>query len=294
MYQRILVAIDGSDTSHLALDRTIRLVKTLNARMCIVHGLDMVTLDVTSEADRERAVAAAFQAGQEALRSATAVARDAGLDPETRLLEVDVMGRGRLPELIAQAATGWNADLIVVGTHGRRGIGNLLLGSVAEGIMRISPVPVLIVRSAAGTAGSPEKETPMFRNILVAVDGSSISDLALHEVLPFARHLQASLRVVHVGTARADRTADAGDGILGRAAADAGQAGVPIETRFLEAAAQSRAIADAISTEAAAWPAELVVVGTHGRSGLSRLLLGSVAEAVVRTAKTPVLLVRAH
>lgn len=294
VYQRVLVAFDSSDTSRVALGQAIRLVKTLNGRLCIVHGLDIVTVDVASEPDRERAVAAAFQAGEETLHRATAIAREAGIDPETRLVEVDLMGRRRLPELVVQAATSWNADLIVVGTHGRRGIGNLLLGSVAEGIVRIAPLPVLIVRGAAEQAATPEEAAPLFRTILVAVDGSSISDRALREVLPLARELQSALRVIHVVTGKGEETAQAGKDVIGRATAAGEQAEVPVETRVLEAPAHSRTIADAVSAEAAAWPAELVVAGTHGRSGLSRLLLGSVAEAVVRTVRTPVLLIHSE
>jgi nucleotide-binding universal stress UspA family protein len=73
------------------------------------------------------------------------VARDAGIKAETKLIEATPPG-ARIASMIAAEAKAWPADMIVIGTHGRRGVDHLLMGSVAEGVVRISPVPVLLIR----------------------------------------------------------------------------------------------------------------------------------------------------
>ena len=74
---------------------------------------------------------------------------------EGKLLEIDTIGH-RIPEMIAEEAKTWPADIIVIGTHGRHGMHRLLMGSVAEGVVRMATVPVLLIR---GTNGFPSKET---------------------------------------------------------------------------------------------------------------------------------------
>ena len=144
----------------------------------------------------------------------------------------------------------------------------------------------------------------MYRRILVAFDGSPIAEHALHEALTLAKDSQASVRVVYavdvlfsgLGEAYVDIEAfrrdclQAGRKILDQAADLARQAGVDVETALLEV--EGSRFSNAIVAEARRWPAELIVVGSHGRGGLLHLLMGSVAERVVRHAPVPVLLVR--
>jgi nucleotide-binding universal stress UspA family protein len=85
------------------------------------------------------------QTGGRILAKAEAVAREAGIKAETKLIESTPV-RARVASMIAAEAKAWPADLIVIGTHGRRGVDHLLMGSVAEGVVRISPVPVLLIR----------------------------------------------------------------------------------------------------------------------------------------------------
>ena len=85
------------------------------------------------------------KSGWEILRKAKAVARGAGIPVETRLIEIDTLGH-RIPEMIAADAEAWPADLIVICTHGRRELSHLLLGSVAEGVVRVATKPVLLIR----------------------------------------------------------------------------------------------------------------------------------------------------
>ena len=146
MYQRILVPVDGSQTSDLALRETFKLIGVGKPELRIVHVVEAVMplWDVellNVEALRE----AVHAAGQKILAHAEAAAHAAGISAKATLIEA--RAGARIANVIADEARAWPADLIVIGTHGRRGMDHLLLGSVAEGVMRIAPAPVLLVRS---------------------------------------------------------------------------------------------------------------------------------------------------
>jgi nucleotide-binding universal stress UspA family protein len=145
----------------------------------------------------------------------------------------------------------------------------------------------------------------MYKHILVAVDGSDTSNLALQEAMKLAKEQQAALRLVHVvdetptymtmDTAFAlgdfqKAMREAGQKMLATCAATARQAGVEVDTKFI--VLQTQRICDAIIEEAKRWPADLIVIGTHGRHGFNHLLLGSVAEGVIRLATKPILMIR--
>lgn len=146
MYKRILVAVDGSDTSERVLSEAIGLARDQQARLRIVYAIDEVNINAGSEfttpPEMEKWWA---EAGREILDKALNRALAAGADAETRLIELDKLGKG-IADGIIEDANAWPADLIVAGTHGRTGLGHLLMGSVAEGMVRRSPVPVLLVR----------------------------------------------------------------------------------------------------------------------------------------------------
>jgi len=141
----------------------------------------------------------------------------------------------------------------------------------------------------------------MYKRIMVPVDGSATSQTALLHALALAREQQAALRLVYVmeriqawateGQVDLDGVLrDSGKAVLVNAEAVAAEGGVAAESAMVDAGAQR--IARCIADEAATWKADLIVMGTHGRRGIDHLILGSVAEGVVRTARTPVLLVR--
>lgn len=141
MFKRILVAVDGSDTAEQALLEAINLAKEHQAQLRIVHVVDVVNINLGAEFPNLSAISS----GREILRKAEAVARGAGIPVETRLIEIDTLGH-RIPEMIAADAEAWPADLIVICTHGRRGLSHLFLGSVAEGVVRVATKPVLLIR----------------------------------------------------------------------------------------------------------------------------------------------------
>lgn len=146
MYQRILVAVDGSDTSDRALEEAIALAKSCGAQLRLVHGVDEVTLNWDGEYINPAEIWEAMaKSGRAILDKAVARATGAGLQADAKLIEITTLGQ-RIPQAIAEAAESWPADLIVIGTHGRRGLSHLLLGSVAEGVVRVATKPVLLIR----------------------------------------------------------------------------------------------------------------------------------------------------
>jgi nucleotide-binding universal stress UspA family protein len=146
MYQRIFVPVDSSAPSSLALDEAIMLAKNLKAVLILAHSVNLPAsgrsapkmLD-SSEIDQPQ-----LDSGKRTLQAAQERVRTAGIETETRLLE----NHGKdIADLLLQAANQAQAELIVMGTHGRSGIKHLLLGSVAEGVLRAAELPVLLVRS---------------------------------------------------------------------------------------------------------------------------------------------------
>lgn len=147
MYQRILVPVDGSATSNQALAAAIGLAQAFKARLRLIHVVEeMAYLSGYDQfggysGDLIRVMK---ESGAKVLADAAGIARAAGVETEDILF--DKFGE-RLGETVANAAKMWNADLIVVGTHGRRGLGRVVMGSGAEQIIRNAPVHVLVVRS---------------------------------------------------------------------------------------------------------------------------------------------------
>ena len=147
MYKRILIPVDGSETSNKALVAALQLARELGGRVRLVHVLE--ELAYLSGYEQYGGYSAELlpvmhETGAKVLNDGMAIAQAAGVEADQLLF--DNFG-GRLAEVVADAAKQWNADLIVVGTHGRRGIGRMLLGSGAEQILRLAPVPVLVIRS---------------------------------------------------------------------------------------------------------------------------------------------------
>lgn len=147
MYQRILVPVDGSATSSRGLQEAIKLAQLTGAHLRLIHIVDEIALATGLEAATMMTgdmMELLREGGARLLAKAKARAEKAGVPTDT------VLGdslAGRICDQVVAQAKRWRADLIVLGTHGRRGVGRVLLGSDAEMIVRLAPVPVLLVRA---------------------------------------------------------------------------------------------------------------------------------------------------
>ena len=147
-YKRILVPVDGSATSNQGLREAIELAKAQAASIRLVHVADehsIAMMGIESAVNFDELVRSVTAAGRNNLRNAERMVRRAGLEASSALLETLT---GPVADSIIDEAKKWRADLIVIGTHGRRGVRRLVMGSDAEQIVRLSPVPVLLVRAA--------------------------------------------------------------------------------------------------------------------------------------------------
>lgn len=151
MCKRIFVAIDGSATAQAALVEAIQFARLPGMSLCIGTVLDTGMLNQHSMGmgaliNIDQVKAEMRQAAEALLDDATAKAREAGLDPFRILIASDSK---RVADLIVEAAGQWDADLIVIGTHGRRGFERLVMGSVAENLVRIATTSLFLVRRKA-------------------------------------------------------------------------------------------------------------------------------------------------
>ena len=145
MFKRILVPVDGSNTSNLALQWAVKLAKEQQAQIEVVYVIDDINLGQETGYTPDELVDALRKSGQEILRRAEALLREAGMTAATKLLEIETFGH-HVADMIADEAKIWSADVIVIGTHGRRGVTHFFLGSVAERVVRIATTPVLLIR----------------------------------------------------------------------------------------------------------------------------------------------------
>lgn len=146
MYKKILVPYDGSQSSLRGLDEAVKLAKQMNATVRLAHAVNEYFMDtgygvpfITPDL-----INSLRKGGQAILDTAASKVRESGVKTETVLL--DQIGT-RVADLVLDQAQAWSADLIVMGTHGRRGLSRLALGSDAEMVVRSANVPVLLVRA---------------------------------------------------------------------------------------------------------------------------------------------------
>ncbi len=154
MYQHILVPIDGSETSKRGLEEAIRLAQLTKGQLRLIHLIDDLSFSMSMGAYAGYAgdwLGYLRESGERIVAEALAQARAAGVEAEGNVHENSSQ---TLQELVAAEARKWPADLIVLGTHGRRGVGRMVMGSGAESIVRHAPVPVLLVRAPETAASS--------------------------------------------------------------------------------------------------------------------------------------------
>lgn len=142
------VPVDGSAASLNGLDEAIKIAKAMDAKLKLLHVVNELIIDpgYAPTFDYGIVIDSMRESGKKVLAAAEAVARERGTIAEAELIET--LG-GHAADAIVDVAKTWSADLIVMGTHGRRGLRRLALGSDAELVLRLSPVPVLMIRSTA-------------------------------------------------------------------------------------------------------------------------------------------------
>lgn len=287
MFDTILVPTDGSDAAETAMEIALTLAQRFDASIHAISVVDLgeVPADVESEASEEL-----VPAGEAALQ--TFEDRGAAVAIATTTAVIDTTEP--VHRAIIEYAEDHEVGLIVMATQGRTGLDRLVLGTVADRTLRVSPVPVLTVHEDSVL-------DPEFETILVPTDGSDAANTAADTAIALAAVTDAALHVIHVvdlttvsaeyGTAGVlDALEDAGqhavDSVLDRAN-DA-------SLRSVQASVISGSPARSILDYAEDREIDLVVMGTLGRTGLERYLLGSVTEKLVRHSKVPVLTVSMH
>lgn len=146
MYQRILVPIDGSATSERALDEAIKIAQQQNAQVKVVHVLeDIWYFDNEDYLNYAELIQSMRGIGEKILAQAQTKLQQAGVAVEIKLLETQ---GERIASIIVAEAKNSLADLIIVGTHGRSGFSRMLMGSIAEGVVRTAHIPILLIRGS--------------------------------------------------------------------------------------------------------------------------------------------------
>lgn len=291
MFKRICIPVADDDTGQHVMQWGFEFARKLGASVVVTHAVQSKLPEVRAE-PRDTTPSLATKSPLEPW-----VQHGAQMDVPT----VALWSYGSdTAEAICAVAKDQSADLIFMPTHAREGMRRVLLGSVAERVTRLSMIPVMLIRIDTPAQGL------RFEKIVVPVDGSDTAELALCSASQLAKQLQASLTLVHViedlpsqyyamDATLSDRTVREFEaaleararGITARAAEACDPA--PIESRILHTYGYS--VAQTINRVADTIDADLIVLGTHGRTGVKRLLLGSVAESVAHHANVPVLLV---
>lgn len=294
--RRILYPTDFSPCAEQALDHALFLARQYEAEL---HILNAVVLHADDPANPERQ----FPGSPELLERMTRLAseRMAELVPQEhrdvlRVREVQERGFAAGP-IILEYADEHDVDLIVMGTHGRRAAARFFLGSVATEVVRHAECPVFTVREA-----EPPREVEAFERILVPIDFSRHSLVALAYAKDLASRYRAGLQLLHVielatyptlyGPAAAmfdlDNIKEVSFQAMERAVERTPGPEVPLDKHVA-----SGRVASEISAFAKAHESDLVVISTHGLSGLERMLTGSTAEQVTRVVDCPVFTVKA-
>lgn len=289
MIERILLPLDGSQLAERALPYAVRLASATGARLMLMHAVVPPTIPKTPHFD-VLAFLRQVRAGQTALPASALDGVE--IEAVTHDIFTDKVAEG-----ICQTVTEQLADLVVMSTHGHGGIGRLLFGSVAEQVLGASPAPVVMVSAAAERGWSAAG--PL--RILIPLDGSRFAEEALEPVSMLAASMPAEL--VLLGATGPLEYGYAESALTVRSGFDAA---LREAREYLEGvAARLRAAGQTVTVEAEAGRASAVIEGvtqrrhidliamaTHGRSGLARVALGSVASDVLQHAAVPMLLWR--
>jgi nucleotide-binding universal stress UspA family protein len=286
----ILVATDFSEAGERAQTIAVSLARWFSAELHVIHVqvlLDDPHLAKEQRIEVERLLGTVEEEKREALEAPVR-------DPEV-VMHTHLVRGVSAPEVIVGGCAQYGCDLIVMGTHGRRGITHFLLGSVAENVVRTSPVPVLTVR--------PDAVVPShsIRRILVPHDFSSHSQQAVRIAAGWAGALEAEVTLLHAVEPviypefyAVDLLPDE---MVGRLRSRSEEALSAAATELLgdvkhRVVVRVGRAGDTIVAEANPEHYDLVIMGKRGLSAIEHLLLGSVAENVLKQSRVPMVAVR--
>jgi len=270
-FERFLVATDGSEFSSGALREALRMAQKCGARVRVVS---VVAGGVEHEALGEQLLDQELDAARAHLDDVRARAAAAGLACETQILH-----GASVHEQIVGEAERWQADLIIVGRRGRRGLARIMVGDATLKVIGGARCSVLVVPRAAEIHG---------RRFVVASDGSRFGDAAATVAGSLAKRCQTPVTVVSAAVpAHSEERRKEAPGIVERVVGFLEREGVAAEGTVPEGRA-----AEAIVATAAENDADLIVMGSHGRTGFERLVLGSNSRQVLDRTQCAVLLVK--
>jgi len=309
MYRSILVPLDGSPFSEHALPLALALARRAGAALQLVHVHSTLAAYYLDGAGYLEDSLDTHVLRQQQIYLETLAHR---LGAMTSVPVSNVILQGGIVSTLAEHAANRSADLVVMTTHGRGTFGRFWLGSVADELVRRLPMPVLLTQPHEAAPDFTQNVLPRF--LLLPLDGSSLAELMVEPVLELARLTGAEvtlLRVVKSVMAAAypveaytvDEAAraviDRIEEMQEQVKKEASEYLENIARRFREKAVkvQMRVAVEhqpalAILREAASRDGGLIAIETHGRKGLARMLLGSVADKVIRGTPVPVLVHR--
>jgi nucleotide-binding universal stress UspA family protein len=294
MTNRILIPLDGSPIAESVIPQALRFWAP-DAELILLNVIVPVPVD---------AYLSSIEVGRAAAKEYIEGIRER---VELHGVKATALVREGMPaDVILEAARDEHATHIAMATHGRGGIARFLMGSVAEAVMRASPVPVFALRpfwNYEVLAAARVEDLPV-KNVLVPLDGSSLSLAVIPHAVEVARKFGARLllmRAVPPGAAVAHARAGADQEEVAEKFSDLDQARRALEEIGAEVKAlgvdvgtvvdqdePARAILDTVRFHAI----DLVAMTTHGRTGITRMVVGSVTESVLRDAQIPLLVVR--
>ena len=283
MYEDVLLPFDGSEGAAAVLHHVAAVANWDSATVHVLYVADTARDSVT--VIEGQTVDALIRRGERIVEEAARTLQSLGVDHETDVVQ------GNPAPTIADYAERYGHDLVVMSTHGREGVARYLLGSVTEKVVRLSSIPVLTARL------QPDERLAFpYEDILVPTDGSTAAMRAARHALALASELGASVHALSV----VDDTA-LGPDIRSTAHSDAAETAARDAVDDVVTAAADHDLGAVVSHVEHGRPVDGIrdcidghdidaaVMGTTGRRGTDRILLGSVTAATVRTAPVPVL-----
>lgn len=291
MYKGILVCLDGSQASRRALNYAIEIGLALKARIYLLHVITMwSSADAAYSLELEKN-------GKAIIKHGAAKVSNSGL--EVRELDIEI--ENEVPKTIIRVISEHNIDLLVMGSHGKNAFERMMVGSVTEALVKISPVPIVVLRQKTQNHSLDEAVdyNPLrnyFGKILMCYDGSYSAFQALRTVaIPLAKLNTQSQLYLHFQLS-SDDNAKASDDKRKYAEEKLALATSECKTHGLanvvtQVNIGKGPVSDNINHVASAGQFDIIVAGTRGESGLKSMLIGSVTTALIRVADAPLWLV---